>query len=526
MNRKALTLMLLFAIASFLFCGIFVQSAKSQFLGSVYISDDGAVVGTDTIQRNGNIYTLTANISGGIQVQKSNIVIDGASYTVQGNGAGRGLDLSNSVGEDPARSTISNVTLKNLRIMDFGFGIATNGGGNYTFYNIYVANCGDACINLVACSNNTIKYCTIEGNSISMVYQANYNTVTKNNFLNSNVIVWLSGYETIDRNYWSDYNGTDADGDGIGDTPIGHPSAILDNHPFMKPVTISELSTETENTIFIRVDGSIEGTDKIHRSENLYAFTEDLFGPIVVERDNIVLNGAGYTLQGDGSENGITFADISNTTVKSLKLSNFNIGIVVMGSDDNKILENTITDCFRGLDLTASENNTVSKNYIANNNDGIALENMYNNIFDNTITNNSDVGIFLNGAGYNNITGNNITNNSRGILVHICYNNVIHHDNFVNNGNHVETDDSNNIWDNGEEGNYWDNYTGLDSDEDGVGDTPYVIDENNRDNYPLVEQIPVSETEPFPTLLVIVVIVTAGAVAALGLLAYFKKRKR
>jgi hypothetical protein len=58
---------------------------------------------TTAIQRNGKIYTLTANISGGIQVQKSNIVLDGAGYTVQGNEAGRGFDLSNSVGEDPSR---------------------------------------------------------------------------------------------------------------------------------------------------------------------------------------------------------------------------------------------------------------------------------------------------------------------------------------------------------------------------------------------------------------------------------------
>jgi hypothetical protein len=247
MNRIALTLMLIFAVASLLFGGIFVQSAKSQFLGSVCISDDGSIVGTDTIQQNGNIYTLTANILGGIQVQKSNIVIDGAGYTVQGNGAGRGLDLSNSVGEDPSRSIISNVTVKNLRIVNFGFGIATNGGGNNTFYNVYTANCSEACINLMACSYNNITFCTIENNTISMNYQANYNTITKSNFLNAYVIVWLSGYETIDMNYWSDYNGTDSDGDGIGDTPYGHHSALLDNHPLMKPVTIPELPDGTNS---------------------------------------------------------------------------------------------------------------------------------------------------------------------------------------------------------------------------------------------------------------------------------------
>jgi nitrous oxidase accessory protein len=235
-----------------------------------------------------------------------------------------------------------------------------------------------------------------------------------------------------------------------------------------------------------------------------------------VERDNVVLNGAGYRLQGNGNQNGITLRTNNNITVKNLKLSSFQIGIVVMGSDNNKILENTITDNLRGLDFTASENNTVSGNYIANNTDGIALENIYNNIVENTITNNINIGIFLYGAGYNNIIGNNITNNGRGILVSICYNNTIYHNNFVNNTNLVITDDSNGIWDNGEEGNYWDNYTGLDSDGDGIGDTPYIINENNQDNYPLINII-----SEFPSLIFVLPIIVAVSV---GLLVYFKKR--
>jgi hypothetical protein len=53
------------------------------------------------------------------------------------------------------------------------------------------------------------------------------------------------------------------------------------------------------------------------------------------------------------------------------------------------------------------------------------------------------------------------------------------------------------IWDNGYRsgGNYWSDYNGTDSykgqyqnetGSDGIGDTPYVIDANNTDNYPLM----------------------------------------
>jgi hypothetical protein len=68
-----------------------------------------------------------------------------------------------------------------------------------------------------------------------------------------------------------------------------------------------------------------------------------------VERDNVVLNGAGHGLQGDGNENGITITDFTYISVKNLKLSSFNIGIVVMGSNENRFLENAIADSFRGL---------------------------------------------------------------------------------------------------------------------------------------------------------------------------------
>ena len=47
-----------------------------------------------------------------------------------------------------------------------------------------------------------------------------------------------------------------------------------------------------------------------------------------------------------------------------------------------------------------------------------------------------------------------------------------------------------NYWDNGEIGNYWDDYDGVDADNDGIGDTPFNItgSAGSIDNYPIWEE--------------------------------------
>ncbi|WNZ28943.1 MAG: right-handed parallel beta-helix repeat-containing protein [Candidatus Bathyarchaeota archaeon] len=215
--------------------------------GTIYIRSDGAVEGTDKIQRNGEIYVLTGNISAGIQVQKSNIVLDGAGYTVQGNGVEnqRGIDLSNDRGSDLSRPKISNVTVKDMRIVNFSCGVAHVNTANNTIIGNYIADCFIG-INVMGSPNDfLIKNNTFVNNvnPISIAYSGGVQVITENSFIDGNfIIVWLSPEPDVDRNYWSDYNGTDADGNGIGDSPYvygGHQeSKYIDKHPLVEPVPV------------------------------------------------------------------------------------------------------------------------------------------------------------------------------------------------------------------------------------------------------------------------------------------------
>ena len=248
MNRSILSIIV---ITSLLFSQTFaVQTIKAQFLGNVYINSDGSVSGTSDIQRIGDLYTLTGNISGGIQIQKSNIVIDGAGYTIHGNGDRIGLDLSNNRGSNPSRPEIFNVTVKDIRIVNFNRGIENVNTNNNTIIGCYIADCFTG-INVMGRPNNVlIKYNTIANNvnGISISYSGGNQIITENSMINDVVstnnviIVWLSDQPIVDRNFWSDYKGTDNDGDGIGDTPhvriARNETIYIDYHPLVEPVPI------------------------------------------------------------------------------------------------------------------------------------------------------------------------------------------------------------------------------------------------------------------------------------------------
>jgi len=152
-----------------------------------------------------------------------------------------------------------------------------------------------------------------------------------------------------------------------------------------------------DHSIEITEDGAVNGTDQIQRSGNIYTFTGDIVGSIVVFRSGIVIDGAGYALQGNGARTGIWFQGENNVEIKSLHIRNFTHGIEftfalsLSGCTDITLSGNTITNNTYGITswLFSSSNNFLG-NTIENNTYGIYIDHCPNNIFrNNQLTNNT-----------------------------------------------------------------------------------------------------------------------------------------
>jgi parallel beta-helix repeat protein len=225
--------------------------------------------------------------------------------------------------------------------------------------------------------------------------------------------------------------------------------------------------------VYIRADGSIDPAGvPILTSDNItYQLAGNLGSMITVQRSNVLIDGNGHTLQGGGSGEGIRLIGVNNVSVTNVNIRGFDDGIDLLETSQDLISENNITaDGGLGISLYGSCNSTICRNNIIADSEGIHLDysSNYNSIFGNNVEDNNYVGIYIDSS---------------------CYN-LLYHNNMVNNTNQVYVAANGyspiNSWDNGMEGNYWSNYVGVDSDLNGIGDTPYVIDANNTDHFPLM----------------------------------------
>ena len=379
MSRKPV---LLVFISFFVITALISQTTSLQSLcnkqclisqsGTIYIRANGSIdPPTVNITTTDNVtYTFTDNINDSIVIEKSNIIIDGNGYTLQGSGGGNGFYLY----------SISNVTIKNTNVRDFYYGIWLDYSSNNSIFGNNVTTNDEDGILLYGSSNNNIAGNNITNNlnGILLCYSSNNNSIAGNNITN------------------------------------------------------------------IRY--------------------------------------------------GIRLGDSSNNSIAGNNITNNNFGFFITDSSNNSIAGNNITNNLDCILFYGSSNNSIAGNNITGHRFGIRLSGSSNNnsIAGNNITNNGcgiRLGDRLYGSSNNNsIAGNSISGNANGISFYDSSENIIYHNNFINNTEQVRINGYSNAWDDGypSGGNYWSDYTGVDVNGDGIGDTPYVIDENNTDRYPLM----------------------------------------
>jgi parallel beta-helix repeat protein len=235
-----------------------------------------------------------------------------------------------------------------------------------------------------------------------------------------------------------------------------------------------------------------------------------------IYQENIVINKS-LALVGENKNttiiDGNETLDVVQINANNTSITNFTIqdsgcgcagraGILVEYSHNSSIIGNTIkNNGGYGIKLWHSGGCVVTNNEIANNtNDGIYSH--YSNsstISGNKIINNyNQAGIKLIYTNGHNLTHNTLINNTYSIYLLRANNNKFYHNNFINNTRQVSLGDSfGNVWDYGypSGGNYWSNYNGTDicngryqnkTGSDGIGDTSYIINIGNKDNYPLM----------------------------------------
>jgi hypothetical protein len=216
----------------------------------ITINRDGSITPqTDLISQNATTYALTANITDYtiITIECSDIVFDGEGHTT-----------NNAIWVGYGPPGASNVTIKNVELISYSQIVllscshcqVTNVTSNVkSNYQIYVGMSDHT--NISQCTGNIKLWWGAENtqvfrNNITFLVVAGgsnwSNIFYRNNFLHNNYgpslyddCFWDNGSV---GNYWVGYNGTDADGDGIGDTPYVIDEDNVDYHPLMYPYDI------------------------------------------------------------------------------------------------------------------------------------------------------------------------------------------------------------------------------------------------------------------------------------------------
>ena len=286
------------------------------------------VNGTVVITEPGT-YVLQADMTGSgalicIDIQSSDVIFDGNGHTISDVNMGNstGIQVSN------ADLSVSNVTIKNVRLSNFYIGIE-----------------------LQKAQNSTIQGVTMTGNKLGIyLNSSSANTVSDNTITVSPIGIYLVGASsgnTVSGNTVSGNRESDQDGFGI----------VL--------VSVSEDQVDDNTVNDNTVTGNFYGIFLVSASGNTVSdntLTGNLYGIFLVSTSGNTFSDNTLT----GNFYGIYLAGASGNTVSDNTLTGNNCGIFLASTSANMVSDNTVTGNQLGIYLDSSSANTVSDNNFNN----------------------------------------------------------------------------------------------------------------------------------------------------------------
>ena len=423
---------------------VFSISAQNNMKNSVETAQDDLNFGTPNLKQAGfwnnftfihitNLNWTIANETdwcSGSGTWGDPYIIENMIINASGSPIGCGIFIENSVDVY--------FTIRNVTIFETANGIKLENTNKGTIDNNVLSNNIESGIYMVNCVNNTISR----------------NELINNGGQGINLFSYCINNKILG-------NTAKNDGTNFQDTGI-HLEDYCDNNEIMENVV-------TDNDINgIYIEDYCEGNLIYNNTVKNTVTNQQDYGIRIY--NNCDQNNVSLNVIENLNNFGIYVVTSDGTSISNNKIIDISIAMWILIARQSEITSNTISGGSTAILMSAVDDSKIIGNFI--NNTGnyaiqIVLNSNDNEFHDNIIKDNSNYGVFIDDPSDSN--------------------NIFYKNSFISNSIHAFDNGTANFWNNTMIGNYWDNYTGLDANDDLIGDISHNIPgaANSNDSLPI-----------------------------------------